>query len=86
VNALELRDKEHVPEPEEGKKLKPKDLKEILYNSDLCIGCGVCAHKCPTQSLSLKRRGDAVEDIPKNMSDSAVRMLEERGRDMSELF
>jgi NAD-dependent dihydropyrimidine dehydrogenase PreA subunit len=86
VNALELRDKENAPEPEEGKKLKPKDLKEVLYNPDLCIGCGVCAHKCPTQSLSLKRRGDAVEDIPKNMSDIAIRMMEERKRDLSRIF
>ena len=86
VNALELRDRKDAPEPEEGKKLKPKDLREVVYSPDRCIGCGVCAHKCPTQSLSLRRRGDAAVDIPMNMSDIAVRMMEERKRDISKVF
>ena len=24
-------------------------------NTDLCIGCGVCAYKCPSKSLTLVR-------------------------------
>jgi electron transport complex protein RnfB len=79
VDALELKDKEGVPKVDEsGKKLKAKDIKEVVYQPDLCIGCGVCVYKCPTQSLSLVHR-ETEEDIPQNMSDIGSRFLSERG-------
>ena len=28
---------------------------------DLCIGCGICAYKCPSGSLTLKSRTRAIE-------------------------
>jgi len=84
MNALELRDRPDAPKPEEGKKLKPKDLKEVVYQPDRCIGCGVCAHKCPTQSLSLKRL-DEEQDYPQSMGDAGRRMMTERGRDFSKV-
>lgn len=85
VDGIALKEKENAPRPEEGKKLKPKDVKEVVYFEDQCIGCGVCVHKCPTQSLSLAKRPEE-EDIPETMSDLGRRMLTERGRDMSKLF
>jgi len=85
VNAIELRDKVNAPKPEEGKELKPKDSKEVVYNPDYCIGCGVCCHKCPTQSLTLVPRGEE-EDIPESMSEIGRRLLVERGRDWSKIF
>jgi len=86
VDALELKDKEGVPKVDEsGKKLKAKDIKEVVYQPDLCIGCGVCVYKCPTQSLSLVHR-ETEEDIPQNMSDIGSRFLSERGRDFTKIF
>jgi len=34
----------------------------------LCIGCGVCAYKCPTGSLSLKTRPQVIEP-PMDVND-----------------
>ncbi len=45
--------------------LKNKTGKVSVNNPDLCIGCGVCAYKCPTQSLVLERR-EVTEDPPKD--------------------
>ena len=45
--------------------LKNKTGKVSVVNPDLCIGCGVCAYKCSTQSLILKRR-EVVEHPPKD--------------------
>jgi H+/Na+-translocating ferredoxin:NAD+ oxidoreductase subunit B len=85
VDAIYLKDKENAPEPAEGTKRKPKDLKEVVYIPDACIGCGICVHKCPTVSLTLVRRTEE-EDIPESMSDLGRRMLTERGRDLTKIF
>jgi NAD-dependent dihydropyrimidine dehydrogenase PreA subunit len=46
-----------VTSEKEGKKeLKNKTGKVSAANIDFCIGCGVCAYKCPTRSLVLERR------------------------------
>jgi len=34
----------------------------VTTHVDLCIGCGVCAYKCPSKSLSLVR--NEVEHHP----------------------
>jgi formate hydrogenlyase subunit 6/NADH:ubiquinone oxidoreductase subunit I len=34
--------------------------KATVLDTDLCIGCGVCAHKCPTDSLSLVQNAETV--------------------------
>jgi formate hydrogenlyase subunit 6/NADH:ubiquinone oxidoreductase subunit I len=38
------------------KELKNKRGRVSLVNTDLCIGCGVCAYKCPSKSLVLERQ------------------------------
>jgi len=85
IDAIEIKDKENILEPAEGKKLKPKDKKEIVYSPDICIGCGVCVHKCPTQSIRLVRREEDA-NIPETFSEAGQRMLMERGRDVTKLF
>jgi NAD-dependent dihydropyrimidine dehydrogenase PreA subunit len=86
VHAIQLKDQEGAPEPTEGKKLKPRDVKEVACDPEQCLGCGVCAYKCPTQSLTLVRRADEEEDIPETFSDLGMRVLVERGRDLSKIF
>jgi ferredoxin len=34
-------------------------------NTDYCIGCGVCAYKCPSKSLVLERR-EVIHHPPKD--------------------
>lgn len=46
--------------------LKNKTGKVSVVNPDLCVGCGVCAYKCSTQSLVLERR-EAIQDPPKDV-------------------
>jgi len=48
--------------------LKNKAGKVSVLNRDLCIGCGVCAYKCSTQSLVLKRR-EVIEAPPKDVRE-----------------
>ena len=47
------------------KELKNKTGKVAVINTELCIGCGVCAHKCPTNSLALERR-EVITHPPKD--------------------
>jgi len=47
------------------KELKNKRGKVAVANTDICIGCGVCAYKCPTNSLVLERC-EVTEDPPKD--------------------
>lgn len=43
--------------------LKNKTGKVAVLDPDLCIGCGVCAYTCMTQSMVLERR-EVTEDPP----------------------
>jgi ferredoxin len=38
-----------------------KFRKSVVVDTDLCIGCGVCVHKCKTSSITLQRREEATE-------------------------
>ena len=60
-------------------------FQEVVYHEDTCIGCGVCVHKCPTQSTKLVKR-QTPADIPDTFLEAGQRMLMERGRDLSRLF
>jgi len=53
------------------KELKNKSGKVSVVNPDLCIGCGVCAYKCPTESLVLKRR-KVIQAPPKTAREHAM--------------
>jgi NAD-dependent dihydropyrimidine dehydrogenase PreA subunit len=33
-----------------------KYRKAMVVDTDICVGCGVCVHKCPTESIVLERR------------------------------
>jgi len=86
MNALELvPSKGMVEEEDNTKALKTNENLIIVYDQKKCIGCGVCAYKCPTQSLNLIRK-EHEEDIPENMSDAGNRMLKEMGLDLKTLF
>ena len=50
------------------KELKNKNGRVSILNPDLCIGCGVCAYKCPTNSLVLERR-ETIEHPPKDVRE-----------------
>ncbi len=85
VDAIHLEPREDAPKPEEGKKLRPRDLKRVVYDPGPCIGCGVCVQKCPTDSIRLVKKG-TEEDIPESMSEAGKRMLMERNRDLTKIF
>ena len=48
--------------------LKNKTGKVAVVDPDLCIGCGVCAYKCPTKSLILKSR-EVIRITPKDQQE-----------------
>jgi len=50
------------------KELKNKSGKVSVVNPDFCIGCGVCAYKCPSNSLVLERR-ETIEHPPKDIRE-----------------
>jgi formate hydrogenlyase subunit 6/NADH:ubiquinone oxidoreductase subunit I len=54
-----------------------KTGKVAALNSDLCIGCGVCAHKCPTHSLILERR-KVIADPPLDRREYVKRFMADR--------
>ncbi len=49
----------------EKKELKNKSGKVSAVNPDWCIGCGVCAYKCPSKSLVLEKR-EVIHHPPKD--------------------
>jgi formate hydrogenlyase subunit 6/NADH:ubiquinone oxidoreductase subunit I len=54
-----------------------KTGKLAVLDSELCIGCGVCAHKCPTQSLVLERR-EVTQDPPESVYEYGMRFMADR--------
>ena len=49
-----------------------KFRKAVVVDTDLCIGCGVCAHKCPTESIVLERKEELTE--PPETGRDLIRM------------
>jgi len=41
-----------------------KYKKAIEVDEELCIGCGVCVHKCRTKSIVLKRKDEEEITFP----------------------
>ena len=69
------------------KELKNKSGKVSVANTGICIGCGVCAYKCPTKSLVLERL-EVTKHPPKDVREyttlvmadfAATRTQRERG-------
>ena len=58
------------------KQLKNKKGKVSTVDPDLCIGCGVCAIKCPSNSMVLERK-EALVDPPKDMNEFAQLFMED---------
>jgi formate hydrogenlyase subunit 6/NADH:ubiquinone oxidoreductase subunit I len=56
---------------------KNKTGKVAVLDPGLCIGCGVCAHKCPTHSLVLEKR-ERMADPPVDPRDYMRRYLAEK--------
>jgi formate hydrogenlyase subunit 6/NADH:ubiquinone oxidoreductase subunit I len=54
-----------------------KTGKVAVLNLGLCIGCGVCAHKCPAHSLILERR-EGIADPPLDGRDYTKRFMADR--------
>ena len=59
---------------EGGVELKNKRGKVSVVNPDLCIGCGVCAYKCPPESLMLER-SETIQDTPKDGREYIKRVV-----------
>ena len=59
------------------RELTNKTSKVSELNIDLCIGCGVCAYKCQSKSLSLVRN-DADHHPPRTGRDWAVEFMSTR--------
>ena len=52
----------------EKKNLKNKKGKVSAVNPDFCIGCGVCAYKCPSKSMVLEKR-EVIHHPPKDVRE-----------------
>lgn len=77
MDALQLEDHPEIKDRvtvvaadnEKGKKeLKNKQGKLAVLETKLCVGCGVCAFKCPSKSLVLERR-EEIDHPPKNVQE-----------------
>lgn len=51
--------------------------------TDICIGCGICAYKCPTKSLTLKRREQTLPP-PVNAAELKRRYAAEKMKKYAE--
>jgi len=58
------------------KELKNKSGKVAVLNPELCIGCGVCAYKCPTKSLVLERR-EVIQHPPETGREYTERVVKD---------
>jgi formate hydrogenlyase subunit 6/NADH:ubiquinone oxidoreductase subunit I len=58
-------------------KAQNKFYKAPVPETGLCLGCGVCVHKCPTGSLTLERKTEIV-DPPINIREYSTRFMEDK--------
>ena len=59
-----------------------KEEKKLIFTPERCLGCGVCAHLCPKEAITMKKRDEEV-DTPKNIMDLGMRLIKERGIDIT---
>jgi NAD-dependent dihydropyrimidine dehydrogenase PreA subunit len=67
------------------KELKNKSGRVSVVNPEFCIGCGVCALTCPTESLALEWR-EVIHHPPTDVRDHMRLVMSdfEGGRSQSE--
>jgi formate hydrogenlyase subunit 6/NADH:ubiquinone oxidoreductase subunit I len=56
---------------------KNKYAKAPMVDEAACLGCGVCAHKCPTKSLALEPREETKEP-PENAREYMQKYMADR--------
>jgi ferredoxin len=64
---------------------KRKNELRPVFDSELCIGCGVCATSCKQEAISMERRAESTH-VPENTIERVVRQMLERGRLADLLF
>lgn len=79
VEAPQSRGRKTLVKEKEGKQreLTNKTGMVSVIDTALCIGCGVCAHKCQSRSISLIRN-EVEHHPPKTMRDWAVEFMSTR--------
>jgi Fe-S-cluster-containing hydrogenase component 2 len=50
-----------------------------VVDEEYCLGCGVCAHFCPSDAMKMKERERKVIP-PKTYKELMVRLMKEKGR------
>jgi Pyruvate/2-oxoacid:ferredoxin oxidoreductase delta subunit len=50
-----------------------------VVDQEVCLGCGVCAHFCPSGAMKMEEREKKIIP-PKTYKDLMVRLMKERGR------
>jgi len=63
----------------------PRRQRRAVVDTSLCLGCGVCALKCPQQSLQLKKRAQRVFH-PEDSFERVILQCLERGTFQNLIF
>jgi NAD-dependent dihydropyrimidine dehydrogenase PreA subunit len=82
MHAIALRDlpsaqgRQTVTKDRDGKekKLVNKSGKVAVIDHNMCVGCGICAYKCPTKSLVLRRKQEEHAP-PATLMDLAMHIM-----------
>jgi ferredoxin len=64
---------------------KNKKKKKARVNTDICIGCGVCALKCSADAIEMIHRGSRVIH-PETLFETSILLSLERGTLQNQLF
>jgi NAD-dependent dihydropyrimidine dehydrogenase PreA subunit len=77
----EVKNRETLVAKDDGsqKKLINKKGKVSVLNPKFCIGCGVCAFKCPSKSLILERK-EVIHNPPRDGREFMKNVLSDFGK------
>ena len=59
--------------------MSPENIATVDQN--VCVACGICVTKCPTEALSLKKRSESEHYVPK-LTHPQIRSSEEYEEDL----
>ena len=62
---------------EESPEANNKTGKVAVVDGEVCIGCGVCAYKCPGEAIVLEQR-EEIQEPPKNAREFMKCWFEDR--------